>query len=307
MIAPTGIQYTLTLGDVKATITQVAAALRELSVGGVDLVQSYPESSTPPFAAGIVLVPWPNRIEDGIWSLNGVTQQLDITEPKYNNAIHGLLRFSPYTAVEQSESAVTLGATVFPQHGYPFLLNTTVRYELVADGVKVTHSIHNLSDAAAPAAVGTHPFLKIGGVPTEELTLTVHASMRFPVDARLLPSDEIPVEGTEYDLRQGRPLVELDLDDAFGGVETVNGVSASLTAPDGRQVRLVQDENHPYVQVFTTDKFPADGGHAHAVAIEPMTAPAEAFNTGLGLKWVQPGENWSVSWGIQYAGGSEGE
>ena len=301
MTAPTGTQFTLSLGDVRATITQVAAALRELSIGGVDLVQSYPESSTPPFAAGIVLVPWPNRIEDGRWTLDGVTQQLDITEPKYNTAIHGLLRFSPYSVVEQTESAITLGATVYPQHGYPFMLETTVRYELVEDGVRVTHGIHNVSETKAPVAIGTHPFLKIGDVPTEELTLTVHASTRFPVDARLLPSDQIPVEGTDYDLRAGRPLAELDLDDAFGGVETVDGVSATLTAPDGRQVRLLQDENHPYVQVFTTPIFPVEGGTTLAVAIEPMTAPADAFNSGLDLNWLESGESWSVSWGIQYA------
>lgn len=302
MTAPTGIQFSLVLGDVRASITQVAAALRELSVGGIDIVQSYPESSVPPFAAGIVLVPWPNRIEDGRWTLDGATQQLDITEPKLNNAIHGLLRYTPYTVVEQTESAVTLGATVFPQHGYPFLLETTVRYELVEDGVRVTHGIRNLSKDAAPVAIGTHPFLKIGDVPTEDLTLTVHASTRFPVDARLLPSDQIPVEGSEYDLRAGRPLAELFLDDAFGGVETVDGASAALTAPDGRQVRLLQDENHPYVQVFTTRNFPTEGGETLAVAIEPMTAPADAFNSGLDVKWVAAGESWSVSWGIQYAG-----
>jgi aldose 1-epimerase len=301
VIAPTGTQYTLSLGSVRATITQVAAALRGLSVDSVDIVQSYPQSSTPPFAAGIVLVPWPNRIEDGRWMLDGQPQQLDLTEPKLNNAIHGLLRFTAYSVVEQTDSALTLGATVFPQHGYPFLLETTVRYELTTDGVRVTHGIHNLSDAAAPVAIGTHPFLKIGDVPSEELILTVHASTRFPVDARLLPMEEIAVDGTDYDLRAGRPVAELDLDDAFGDVQTVHGASATLTAPDGRQVRLLQDDNHPYVQIFTTRDFPADGGTTLAVAMEPMTAPANAFNSGLGLTWLDAGQSWSVSWGIQYS------
>lgn len=306
MIAPTGQQYSLTrhtpFGEVRATVAQVAASLREFSIGGVDLTQPYPEDSVPPFGCGIVLVPWPNRIEDGLWSLDGQPQQLDLTEPARNNAIHGLLRNTGYDLLEQSADAVTLGAVVFPQHGYPFHLETTVRYVLVDDGIEVTHWLRNLSDRRAPVAVGTHPFLTIGNTPAEDLVLTIHASTHFEVDARLNPIREHPVDGTQYDLRAGRRLGDLELDDAFGALVPVDGVSARLTAPDGREVRLRQDENHPYVQVFTTREFPTASGPTLAVAIEPMTANANAFNTGEHLRWLEPGEKWSVGWGIQYSG-----
>lgn len=299
-VPPTGDQYTLTRGDARATITQVAAALREFSIGGVDLTEPYPESVTPPFGDGIVLAPWPNRVADGLWHLDGEPQQLDITEPARHNALHGLLRYTGYRVIEREEHAITLGATVFPQHGYPFHLETSVRYELVDGGLDVTHEVRNLSAAAAPVAFGTHPFFTIGDVPTEELVLTLHASTRFDVDDRLNPIAEVPVEGPEFDLRSGRPVAELHLDTAFGGVETVDGVSATLRAPDGREVQLLQDENHPFVQVFTTREFPKKGGKGLAVAIEPMTAPPDAFNSGIGLRWVEPGASWSVGWGIRY-------
>ena len=300
--APTGEQFTITRGDATATITEVAAALRHFSIGGVDLTETYPETATPPFADGIVLMPWPNRIEDATWQLDGKPQNLDITERDKNNALHGLLRYSPYRLVERDESSVTLGAVVFPQHGYPFHLDTNVRYELVDGGLNVTHSVTNLSAAKAPVAIGTHPFLTIGDVPTEELQLTVYAATRFEVDARLNPIREIDVEGPNYDLRPGRAVKDLQLDDAFGGLITVDGVSAILRAPDGREVRLLQDDNHPYVQVFTTRRFPKNGGLGLAVAVEPMTAPPNAFNTGIGVRWVEPGESWTVGWGIQYSG-----
>ncbi len=54
----------------------------------------------PPFGCGIVLVPWPNRVEDGRWTLDGQPQQLDLTEPARHNAIHGLLRTTAYDLVE---------------------------------------------------------------------------------------------------------------------------------------------------------------------------------------------------------------
>ena len=98
-IEPTGAQHVLTRGDTTAVITEVAASLRTLTVGGVDLIPQYPPLRTPPFASGIVLMPWPNRVEDGLWHLDGKRQQLEITEVDRHNSLHGLLRFSPYRLV----------------------------------------------------------------------------------------------------------------------------------------------------------------------------------------------------------------
>lgn len=304
MRAPTGEQFRLTRstpnGLAEAVIVEVAASIREFRVGGVELTEPYGEFSTPPFGDGIVLVPWPNRVEDGAWTLDGKPQQLDLTEPDKHNAIHGLLRNTPYRVLDRSEGDITLGATVFPQHGYPFLLETSVRHELTDDGMTVTHRITNESDLPAPVAIGAHPFFQLGDVATDDLVLTVHAGTRFPVDERLNPSAEIPVDGTDYDLRAGRKVSELDLDDAFGDVTPDNQVTAMLTAPDGRSVALWQDESFPYVQVFTTRKFPRGSGLTTAIAIEPMTAPANAFNSGQSLRWLNPGETWQAAWGIRY-------
>lgn len=303
MHAPTGEQHVLRRetpnGPAEAIITELAASIRTLRIGGVDLTQPYPESSLPPFAAGIVLVPWPNRVRDGHWELNGTTQKLDITEPDRNNASHGLLRNTGYRVLERSDDSVTLAATVFPQHGYKFRIDTTVRYELVDDGLRVTHTIFNATADAAPVAIGTHPFFRLGDVPTADLTLTVHGATRFPVDERLIPGEAIPVEG-DLDLRGGVRVGSVELDDAYGELSPVDGVVAQLAAPDGRTVALWQDENFPYVQVFITDIFPIDGELSLAIAMEPMTAPANAFNSGESLRWVAPGETWTATWGIRY-------
>lgn len=312
MRAPTGEQFVLTrttaTGETTAIVTELAAGLRTLRVDGVHLTEPYAEDRTPPFGDGLVLAPWPNRVEDGIWFLDGKRQHLDITEPMRHNAIHGLLRNTSYRAVERSESAVTLAATVFPQHGYPFMLDTTVRYEVVADGITVTHEFHNVGQATAPVGVGTHPFLRIGDELVDDLVLTLTAGTRFETDERLIPIAENPVDGTRYDLRGGVRVGDLYLDDAFGQVAHVGGECVStLSAADGRSVQLWQDENCSFVQVFTTRKFPKNGGLGLAVAVEPMTAAPNAFNTGEGLTWLEPDEHWSVTWGIRYSEGNEGE
>ncbi|MBH0053410.1 aldose 1-epimerase family protein [Salinibacterium sp. SWN139] len=304
MSTPTGTQYIISRdseqGEARATITELAASLREFSIGGVDLVESYAETAMPPFADGIVLVPWPNRIEDGTWMLEGEPQHLDITERDRNNAIHGLLRNTGYSLIERTESSVTLEATVFPQHGYPFHLHTTVRYELVEGGLRVSHTATNLSDAAAPYALGTHPFFKIGDTPIAELTLTMTAATRFESNERNIPTNEVAVSGTGFDLSGGRLVGELDLDTAFGGIEVVDGVAARLTAPDGREIRVTVDDKFDFVQLFTPRNFPTLTGVGQVVAIEPMTAAPNAFNTGRGLLWLEPGSEFAASWGVEF-------
>jgi len=304
MSNPTGEQFELTSvsGDraSRAIITEVAAGLRALEVGGEALVETYPASSLPPGGAGIVLVPWPNRVRDGVWHLHGAKQQLDLTEPSRLNATHGLLRNTAYRVEERTDAAITLAATVFPQHGYPFQLDTSVRYELTGDGIAVTHVIANVSDDAAPVAVGAHPYLRLGTVPVEDLVLTIVAGTRFEVDDRLVPVAEHPVAGTEFDLSDGVRVGDVELNDAFGGVPA--GASHVLAAPDGRSVELWSDDDFTFVQAYTNREFPRNGVPSLALAVEPMTAPAGALESGTGLRWLDPGERWSLSWGIRYSG-----
>ena len=302
---PTGEQFPLNFdgdgGRSRAIITEVAAGLRALEVNGVAVVETYPETSLPPYGSGITLMPWPNRVEDGIWRYEGREMRLDITEPERGNAIHGLLRNTAYRVRERSASSVTLGAVVYPQHGYPFQLDTAVTHALTAQGMTVTHEVRNLSDAAAPVAVGAHPYLRIGDLPVEELTLELAAATRFEVTDRQNARDQHPVDGTDYDYRAGRVIGDAVLDDGFGGVPA--GSVHRLSASDGRAVELWHDDEFAYAQVFTNRRFPdGSGGTKLALAVEPMTAPANAFNSGLGVRWLVPGERVTLSWGIRYSG-----
>ncbi|GAA3659686.1 aldose 1-epimerase family protein [Microbacterium marinilacus] len=302
-IDPTGLQTHLRRdgaeGEVTAQIAQVGASLRALTVGGVDIVARYPEGTPTPFGSGIVLAPWPNRVRDGRWNDGGTARQLDITEPDRSNAIHGLLRYAPY-AIDASEHSATLTASIHPQHGYPYTLRTAVTYALTDTGVEVTHEVANVGEGDAPVALGTHPFFCIGGVPTEDLVLALPAQRVFEVDDRLLPLREAPVAGAS-DLRDGARVGSLDLDTGFGSlVRGADGLALStLTAPDGRVVTLWQDENWGYIQAFNTTRYP---GQSMAVAVEPMTAPTDAFNSGVDLRRLAPGSTWTARWGVRFSG-----
>lgn len=296
----TGEQYELDFGDLSATIVQVGAGIRSLRFAESDLTEPYPAGAQPPSACGIVLVPWPNRVADGRWEFEGEPRQLDLTEPAKGNAIHGLLRRRPYELVDRTDSTVTQAAAIFPEPGYPFLLETAVTHELHTDGLQVTHTISNAGEVPAPVAVGAHPYLRIADVPPEQLTVTVAARTRFETDERSNVIGESAVEGTPFDLSGGRRLSELELDTGFGDLPD-GPAEHVLAADDGRRLVLWGDEAFRYVQVFTHRSFATKPGGV-ALAIEPMTAPADALNSGRGLRWLEPGETWTVSWGIRPEG-----
>jgi len=284
---------------VEATIVQVAAGLRSLTVDGHDLVQGYAEDSAPPFATGIVLVPWPNRVRDGQWSHEGSQLQLDITEVDRNNAIHGLLRNTPYRVLERSADAITLAASVVPQHGYPFHLDTTVTYRLTGNGIRVEHGVTNVGPSTAPYAVGTHPFVRVGAHDVDALTITARTVDHVVVDARLNPMGLEAAAGGPLDLSSGRRVRELELDDAWRVEPDPDGVVRTvLSADDGTETEVWQEAEWPWLQVFITRAYPSTSGHVTAIAVEPMTAPANALVSGEGLRWLTPGESWSGAWGI---------
>ena len=305
MLTPIGEVIELRTSRSTATIATLAAALTSLVVDGRELSERTPPTRIPSHGNGIVLAPWPNRVRESKWVHEGVVQQLDVTDPIRGNAIHGLLRNTAYRVLSRDEASVELGATIYPQHGWPFLLETSVRYELGEQDLTVTHRARNIGTVQTPWAVGAHPYFRVGEAPLEKVMIEVRGMRYLELDAASVPVAEHPVEpGSELDLREPRLLGELDLNVAYVGVETGNGGVAALTAPDGARLVLWQDAAYAWLQVFTPRDFPhvaADGSEtpALAVALEPMSAAPNALNTGEGLAWLAAGESWEASWGVR--------
>lgn len=305
MITPTGRAVEITNGGTRAVIGSVAAVLRSLTVDGIRLNEPIADDERPGYANGIVLAPWPNRVADARWTYAGEPQRLAVTEPDRMNALHGLLRWADYEVRQRTPDAVVLGAIIPPQEGWPFLLDTWVEYRALPDGLAVRHGVRNRSAERAPYGTGAHAYLRVGDAPVEDLVVTLHADGFIETDERLNPVAEHDVDGTIYDLRPGVRVGDIGgrLDTAFTRVRhRPGGEVARLTDPStGRSLVLAQDADWHYAQVFTPTDFPAATGPRQAITIEPMTAPPNALNTGEGLIWLEPGEEWSGGWELRLA------
>jgi len=285
-----------------ATIARVGAALVSWTTNGTQLVEPGHLEAVGPFCEGIVMAPWPNRLEDGKWSHQGQTLEFPLNIQSQQNANHGLLIDFPYDVVEQSESSVTLGALIHARMAYPFNVFTTVKYQLTASGIVVTHTAENLSNDAAPYAVGGHPYFQIAGVPTGDLILRSDAATVIDVNERQIPTGKSATAGSRFDMRAGVRVGDNFYDHCFTDLpRDEKGLAHTyLTAPDGRGLDIWQDAEFKHVVIFTPDFYwdKSIDSKRVAAAIEPQTSGANAFKTGDDLKWLNKGEKFSASWGV---------
>jgi len=294
-----GREWVLHHGDQEIVVVEVGGGLRRYTAGGVDVLDGYERGELPPGCRGQVLAPWCNRIRDGRYSFGGHDHQLDISEPATGCALHGLVRWLPVVAEDVRADHLVVVATVHARAGYPFTVVLRTTYDLTGDGLRVTHEALNVGDAPAPFSLATHCYLH-AGTGVDEQVLQVPAETWVPTDDRLLPLATRPVSGTDRDFRDGRRFGSTVLDTAYTDLarDPDGLVRASVTGADGRGVRVWADAAFDWLQVYSSDTQHAER-FRRSFAIEPMTAPADAFNSGTSLVVLAPGDRWSGTWGVQ--------
>jgi aldose 1-epimerase len=300
MSGPTGKQLEIARSGARAIVTSVGAGLRAYEVEGVLYTETFGEDVEPPKGSGAVLVPWPNRVAGARWTLDGAPQDLEITEPERGNAIHGLVRHEEWSVTEHTRSKVTLEVTIDTRPGWPFPFRTSVSYELGLRGLNVTHVMHNLADAVMPFGVGAHPYVRPGTLDIEDCELTLAAPTLLELDpVRMVPTGRsLDVRATPFDFRKGLLLCDLpDLDHAFGRCRARDGRIRHTLAGSGGGVEVWADRSFRWVQVYAPYDFPGARGGL-AIAIEPMTCPPDALNSGTDLIHLNPGKSWTGRWGI---------
>ena len=299
MIAPSGEQVELRLGDQRAVVVEVGGGLREYERGGQALLDGYALDEMCTSGRGQVLIPWPNRLQHGSYEFDGTRHQLALTEPENGNAIHGLVRWAVWRIGEQEPHRVVMEHVLHPKPGYPFSLALSVEYLLSPDGLAVRTTATNVGASACPYGSGAHPYLTLGTPVVDPVVLRVPARTVLHADDRGIPTGVAPVEGTELDFRRGKPIGATRIDNAFTDLERgEDGLArVELIDPDRHSGLTVWvDELYPYLMLFTGDPLP--DVNRRSLAVEPMTCPPNAFRSGEGVIRLEPGSSVTSAWGI---------
>ena len=295
-----GTQHSIAHGDYSATIASIGASLRTLSFAGRDLVVPFSADQLRPRYRGATLAPWPNRVIDGTYMFEGTEYQLPLTEPERGNALHGLASWIEFVPVAQSDDSLTVVGVIEPQAGYPWRVLLSVENTLSDAGLATTVTATNLSESSAPYGTGPHPYLVAGAGRVDDWTLELPAATVLEVTAdRLVPTGMADVASAGFDWRKPRPIGDTFIDHAFcditrddAGIATVR-----LTTSDGSGVAVTWGTELPWVQVHTADQ-PVAAEDRIGLAVEPMTCPPDAFNSGTDLIVLEPNGSSSATWTI---------
>lgn len=297
---PSGEQIEIRAGDRRVVVVEVGAGLRSCTVAGKDILDGYSVEEMARSGRGQVLIPWPNRIQDGTYAFGDAEHQVPLNEIEARNAIHGLVRWVSWRTAEREDARVVLEHTLRPQPGYPFSLALRLEYAVSERGLRVTTTATNVGREDCPYGSGMHPYLTLGTETVDSLELRAPGRTVLRTDDRGIPVEAEPVEGTAYDFGKAKPIGATSLDHAFTDLERdADGLArVELTDPErGATLSLWVDESYPYLQLFTGDPLPDVA--RRSLAVEPMTCPPNAFRTGESLVVLAPGESTTSTWGIE--------
>ncbi|SHI48512.1 aldose 1-epimerase [Actinomyces denticolens] len=294
----------LRAGDYAARIATAGATLVHLRRSDRDLVLPFDAASELPSGwQGKTLAPWPNRTVGAAYAYGGTGYLLPRNEPETDSALHGLVGWLDWQVVDAAEDSVALEVLLPASYAYPWSLELSSRWELDAEvGLTMTLTATcvgaarpstavvgaPLADGAllpAPYGAAFHPYL-LRGAGADDCTLTVPAAAVLTADERMVPSGLVDVAGTDWDFRSGSPMTGVSVDNAFTDLPE----GTWQVRVEGEEGAVVLASDAPWAQVYTDD-----GLGRRAIAVEPMTCPPNALNSGDGLLTLAVGQSHTLA------------
>jgi aldose 1-epimerase len=202
-------------GSIGGWTVQGQAMLRAASAASIAACDPYGMASFP-------LVPYSNRIANGIFECNGHVVALARNFPPEPHAIHGVGFEQPWVCVSHTTDSALLMLNHRPDAGWPWPFEARQRITLADRQLTLELSAVNLAPHPAPLAFGHHPYF-----PRRGAHLQFNARNVWLVGADGLPSELAPASG-RFDFSTGAAVERGELDHCFTGWDG----AATIVWPD---------------------------------------------------------------------------
>ncbi len=241
-----------------------------------------------------LLFPFPNRLGRGTYEFEGHTYHFPMNEKVFHNALHGFFYDQKMAIIEIVKEADVASMTLLYTYKgdlayYPFACELQVKYTLTARAeFTIELTVTNTGSGNMPVGLGWHPYFKLPA--WEEAELQLPPVKKVEIDELMLPTGA----ETNFEVfKEFAPIAGHTLDNCFRLV-TPGKRLASLRSKAGNLVLHLDAPNADtgFIQLFTPPT-------ADRLAVEPVTANINAFQSGDGLRVVQPGQ--SYQWLVQVA------
>ncbi|HEY4910792.1 MAG TPA: aldose 1-epimerase [Methylomirabilota bacterium] len=272
----------------------LGASLRHRGVELLRRVDDLEGAALKGSTAGIpMLHPWANRLSGSSYRVAGTQVTLDPSSPLLHLDERGLpMHGVPWSRLEWKSAAADQTRLVARLDWnrkellaiFPFPHRVELAVTLDPAGLTMETALVAGPDGPVPVSFGFHPYLGLSGLRRAGWRLALPSMRRLALDEQGIPTGEEESFGG-FDAALG----EVGFDDGFALPE--EAVSLSL-AGAGRRITVELVAGYRYAQVFA----PADQEY---VALEPMTAPANALRSSRGLRLLEPGGTFRATFRIR--------
>ena len=258
----------------------------------------------PELCSSFPMVPWSNRVRDGLLRFRGRTWTL-AHNGSDGTAIHGATRHHTWDVTERTADRVELALDSRALVGvnFPWQFRAALVYALDGDRLTVTTTVENVDAEPFPAGFGHHPYFERRLRPIEQhgapgpdeesggsdALLELPFDRAFPLAAGMAigPAGEIPPRA---DYRTARAVGSAFVDDVLTA-QRDGQPAARIAYPDhGLGVRLDMDPVYESLVVYVPRR------RAY-FAVEPVTNANDGFGLyedgvpGTGVFVLEPGES----------------
>jgi len=270
-----------------------------------DFIYGYANEAEKTGGMGDVLFPWPGRVENKQYIFKGKKYHLEGVSENAGNALHGFAKDQTFAVVSAGPAQVELEYIFkkekFAPLGYPFEAKLNIRYSLGHNGFSCQSKVENIGKDYLPFGLGFHPYFYLNAKSIDELKLQIPAKKMIEFDNNLKPTGKfIEIEKSHLDFSQNKKINQSEIDNCFYDLEYSDRKAQTvLTRQDGRRITIYQDENMPYLQIYSADTI----GKKHfrrALAIEPQTCCGYSLNIPeLGLIVLKQRQKFKCLWGVE--------
>jgi aldose 1-epimerase len=288
---------TLVAGDLQAVFLpdhgMLGASLRYKGVEILRRVEDLEAAAARGSSAGIpLLYPWANRLAESRYRVLGQEVVLDKSSPLLHFDEHGLpMHGVPWPLLrwlvtEARQEFITAQLDWFSSDLlalFPFRHRVELVATLRPDGLTLETTVLASSEGPVPVSFGFHPYFGFSELSRANWYLKLPAMRKLVLDGRGIPTgDEERFAGFNDELG------ESSFDDGFALMQEQTTFSAAGVTC---KISVELLAGYRYAQVFA----PKDKDY---IALEPMTAPANALGNGRGLRFVAPGERFRAAFRI---------
>ncbi|OQW46649.1 MAG: hypothetical protein A4S16_10175 [Proteobacteria bacterium SG_bin6] len=232
--------------------------------------------------ACFVLVPFSNRIADGLFQAEGRVHRLAPNHPDQRHPLHGMGWLAAWTVAESKPCRMVLRHER-PSGDWPWHYATEQRLSIEDGTLRHALQVTNRSPTPMFAGLGFHPYF-----PRNDATLYAGRHRgEWQVDPEGLPI-ALATADEPRDWWEGAPLASRRVDTCY----TDRDGPLKISWPDrGIAVELVPDAHLAFTHVFVPDG-------ADYACIEPVSHSTDAINRrddpNRGGRWIASGETFAV-------------